>query len=99
MRRLKDNDKRVLFDAMVMRGFNPGENIITQGEVGGNFYLIKNGEVEVLTDKVLKLSLGEGCSFGEWALIYGCPRIATVTHMCKPRRKKRAQERAQEKAK
>lgn len=75
---LDDNDKSDIFEAMVLRRFNPGENIITQGDEGDNFYVINHGEVEILIDDALSSCQGEGGSFGELALIHGCPRAATV---------------------
>lgn len=75
---LDDNDKSDIFEAMVLRRFNPGENIITQGDEGDNFYVINHGEVEIFINDVLQSTQGEGGSFGELALIHGCPRAATV---------------------
>ncbi|KAL5253887.1 hypothetical protein ACHWQZ_G013599 [Mnemiopsis leidyi] len=75
---LDDNDKSDIFEAMVLRRFNPGENIITQGDEGDNFYVINHGEVEIIIDNILQSTQGEGGSFGELALIHGCPRAATV---------------------
>lgn len=54
------------------------EAIIRQGDEGDNFYIIDEGEVEVYVNNVPVVVLGEGCSFGELALIYGTPRAATV---------------------
>jgi len=75
---LDDNDKSDMFEAMVLQRNNPGEIVIAQGDEGDNFYVINQGEVEILVDNVLMSTLGEGGSFGELALIHGCPRAATV---------------------
>merc|ERR550534_1272974 len=56
----------------------PGEIIIQQGDEGDNFYIIDQGEVEIYVGGEKVLSIGEGGSFGELALIYGTPRAATV---------------------
>merc|ERR1711997_191376 len=56
----------------------PGEVIIQQGDEGDNFYIIDTGEVEVYVNGEKVLTIGEGASFGELALIYGTPRAATV---------------------
>ena len=40
--------------------------------------MINHGEVEIIIDNVLQSTQGEGGSFGELALIHGCPRAATV---------------------
>ena len=59
-----------------------GETIITQGEDGDNFYIVDAGECEVyISSKAgrrLVCVAGQGDSFGELALMYNCPRAATV---------------------
>jgi len=59
-----------------------GEVIIRQGEPGENFYLVRQGEVEVIKDdgmqKRVVATLGEGSCFGEEALLTGNPRNATI---------------------
>ena len=59
--------------------FKAGEVIITQGDKGDFFYIIYHGKVvfDVNGKKVGKA--GKGNSFGELALLYTCPRAATVT--------------------
>ena len=52
----------------------PGEVIIQQGDEGDNFYIIDQGEVEIYVDEKKVLSLGEGGTFGELALIHDNPR-------------------------
>jgi cAMP-dependent protein kinase regulator len=60
-----------------------GEDVIRQGDDGDNFYLVGEGELEVvITDgngnSRLVSTLVEGDMFGELALMYNCPRAATV---------------------
>ena len=52
--------------------------VIQQGDEGDNFYIIDNGEVEVYVNGEKVLTIGDGGSFGELALIYGTPRAATI---------------------
>ena len=57
----------------------PGQEVITQGDVGDRFYLIEAGEVEVLEDDVHRCYQRAGESFGEIALLRserGRPRSA-----------------------
>ncbi|KAK0396634.1 hypothetical protein QR680_001794 [Steinernema hermaphroditum] len=76
---LDKEEKKCIFDAMFPVDKNQGETIIEQGEEGDNFYVIDSGEVDVYVNNDYMLSIKEGGSFGELALIYGTPRAATVT--------------------
>lgn len=75
---LDENERSDIFDAMFPVSAIPGEVIIQQGDEGDNFYIIDSGEVEVYVNGEKVLTIGEGGSFGELALIYGTPRAATV---------------------
>ena len=57
----------------------PGEAIVTEGELGDDYYLIISGDVEITmgASKIRTMSAGE--SFGEIALLRECPRTATAT--------------------
>lgn len=64
--------------------FEPGENIIKQGEWGGNtFFVVSQGIADVFIDapnnQVLKVAeLKHGAQFGEMSVLAGVPRSATV---------------------
>jgi len=75
---LDENERSDIFDAMFPVTALPGEVIIQQGDEGDNFYIIDSGEVEVFVNGEKVITIGEGGSFGELALIYGTPRAATV---------------------
>merc|ERR1719192_2625540 len=75
---LDENERSDIFDAMFPVAAIPGEVIIKQGDEGDNFYIIDSGEVEVFVNGERVITIGEGGSFGELALIYGTPRAATV---------------------
>jgi cGMP-dependent protein kinase len=55
-----------------------GENIITEGEFGDKFYVLLEGSVGVIIENDEKKELGAGENFGELALMYNCPRTATI---------------------
>lgn len=57
-----------------------GQVLITQGDqVGDFFYVLQTGECSFTVDKKAVGTAGPGDSFGELALLYTCPRAATVT--------------------
>ncbi|MGA7264517.1 MAG: ATP-binding cassette domain-containing protein [Stellaceae bacterium] len=63
---------------MKKRYYAAGETIIREGEPGEEFFLISDGEVEVIRSDHEVARLGPGDFFGEVALISGEPRNATV---------------------
>ena len=70
-----------VIQVMFKRKVRKGEKIVTQGEKGDNFYLIGEGEfvfhIEFGDYCIKKTMSGKG-SFGELALLYECPRTASV---------------------
>jgi NADH dehydrogenase len=70
-------------DSIVPLRFSAGEIVIRQGEPGSRFYIVNEGEVEVIrdlgTDREQQLArLGPGQYFGEVALLKDVTRTATV---------------------
>ena len=58
--------------------FDSGEQIVTQGDTSGRFYMIINGSAEVRVNGHLVNMLGAGQHFGEYAVIDREPRRASV---------------------
>lgn len=65
-------------EKMTKRRFAAGETIVREGDPGEEFFLISEGEVEVIRAEHEVAHLGRGDFFGEVALISGEPRNATV---------------------
>jgi rhodanese-related sulfurtransferase len=72
-------------NCLVERPVVAGETIVTQGEPGDGYYIILEGEADVLEADAhtgvptLVNRLGDGDGFGEEALLADCRRTATVT--------------------
>jgi serine/threonine protein phosphatase PrpC/CRP-like cAMP-binding protein len=59
--------------------FDPGEDIIAQGESGEELYVILNGRVRLHLRGSFITELGKGAHFGEMALVDRSPRSASAT--------------------
>jgi CRP-like cAMP-binding protein len=86
-RRQKDNTKssnndtdelRDLIDAFVIKRCSKNDIIIQEGAQGDGFYVLSSGTVAVYESTAFKGNLYPGTGFGEIALLYSCPRTATV---------------------
>jgi putative ABC transport system ATP-binding protein len=69
-------------ERMKPRRMRPGDELVRQGEIGLEMFVIRNGRVEVVISEAKErrklAELGSGDFFGERALITGEPRMATV---------------------
>lgn len=74
---LSEDHKTILADALELVDFER-RTIISEGEVGDRFYMIKEGRVNVMKAETTVDKLREGDYFGERALIKDDVRAATV---------------------
>ena len=58
--------------------FPEASTIVAQGEPGRYFYIVERGQVQFVVDGKIKGTQDACSSFGELALIYSSPRMATV---------------------
>jgi len=74
-----------IIDAMFLKAVAKGEDVITEGDVGDYFYIVKSGHFDIFqtrdeqAQKVKVFEASAGFAFGELALLYNAPRAATVT--------------------
>ena len=65
-------------DMMELKRYSPGDEIIQQGAIGREFFVIGKGSVEIVVDGEVVNTLSDGAFFGEVSLIKEQPRNATV---------------------
>jgi cAMP-dependent protein kinase regulator len=75
---LSESELLTIINAMVQVDANKDDTIITQGESGDYFYVIKHGVVHYQVNGKKVGQATRGHSFGELALLYTSPRAATV---------------------
>jgi putative ABC transport system ATP-binding protein len=75
---LTPNELTNVAEHMTRRQYMPGEVIIREGDVGEEFFLISDGEVQIERQGNEIARLGSGEFFGELALLTGEPRNADV---------------------
>jgi cAMP-dependent protein kinase regulator len=75
---MNTKDLKVFIDAFEPTQVKKGVQIIQQGDQADFFYLIGEGEVSFHVNGVDVGNAAKEASFGELALLYACPRAATV---------------------
>jgi len=67
-----------MLKSAVQKSVKAGTKIVEKGQSGVGFYLILDGEAEVVADGKKLADLGPGSFFGELSVIDGAPRTADV---------------------
>jgi CRP/FNR family transcriptional regulator, cyclic AMP receptor protein len=75
---LSKRDLRQIASAADELDVEAGRELVTEGRVGHEFFLILRGEATVRRNKRKVATLGPGQYFGELALLHRGPRSATV---------------------
>lgn len=79
MKGLNETTRQQILEAMFERKVRAGEDVIRQGDIGDNFYVVESGSFSILIEGQGEVNrAGPGQSFGELALMYNQPRQATV---------------------
>ena len=76
--RLQEYELQDVVDSMVDEYVEAGEDINSRGRGGDKFYIMEEGEVDVFVKGKMVTTLSSGVSFGDLALMYNCPRAATI---------------------
>ena len=71
-----------LVDVFEPSSAHAGQVVIKQGDEGNDFYVMEKGIVDVYEGDRHVCALYAGTAFGEIALLYGCPRSATLRARC-----------------
>jgi CRP-like cAMP-binding protein/Zn-dependent protease len=64
---------------LVTRRVPAGQAVVSEGDPGDRYYVLREGQAEVSIAGGSIRRLGRGDAFGELALLFGQPRTATVT--------------------
>jgi cGMP-dependent protein kinase 1 len=75
---LSVNEMEDVIDSMQNYFAAEGDTIITEGEKGDVFYILERGTCEVMIQGKVVQRLEDGSYFGDLALMYNCPRKASV---------------------
>mmetsp|Transcript_118680 Transcript_118680/g.335692 ORF Transcript_118680/g.335692 Transcript_118680/m.335692 type:complete len:1002 (+) Transcript_118680:208-3213(+) len=75
---MEDSEMEAIVNVMEYYEYEVGETIVKQGNVGQYFFVAQEGVLEVFIDGVFVNAMGPGTAFGAIALVYDCPRTATV---------------------
>lgn len=75
---LEDAEVDAILTTMEYFQFSKGSVIVEQGKMGTTFFVTHSGTLEVSVNGNVVNTLMEGQAFGGLALLYNCPRTATV---------------------
>eukprot|EP00249_Psilotum_nudum_P013281 c24256_g1_i5 orf=316-1020(-) len=85
LKTLDKYERSAIADVLEHEYFEPGQDIVVEGQPGDKFYLLEEGEAEARAGGKIVMKYTRGDFFGELALLNNKPRAATVsaTTQCK----------------
>ena len=75
---LTSEQKNSITSVLSSQKFSPGQAIVSEGDPGSSYYIIKKGTVSVLKGKKELRQMTKGDAFGEQALYYNSLRTCSV---------------------
>ncbi|KAJ7379277.1 cGMP-dependent protein kinase 1 [Desmophyllum pertusum] len=78
LKKLEASQIREVVDCMFEKTWKKEEYIIKEGESGSHLYVLEEGKVKVMKEGAVLGQMGPGRVFGELAILYKCPRTASV---------------------
>ncbi|KAJ1430467.1 cyclic nucleotide-binding-like protein, partial [Ochromonadaceae sp. CCMP2298] len=75
---LRDYELEDVIDVMQAQYVEEAEVIIAEGDQGDLFYILEEGSCEIFIQGESLGLIDSGSSFGDLALMYNCPRAATI---------------------
>lgn len=82
---LDDKEMVIVVDAIEEMRYNPGDQVIVEGDQGDCMYVLESGSLSCTkvfpgnTEPTFLKNYTPGEGFGELALLYNAPRAATIT--------------------
>ena len=82
---LEAKELNIVIDAIEEVKLSAGENVILQGDQGDSMYVLESGSLDCTkvfpgkSEPTFLKTYQPGEGFGELALLYNCPRAATIT--------------------
>jgi len=76
---LGEEELDAILGTMEYYEFQRGDVVVEQGKMGTTFFVTQKGTLQVSVNGQVRNTLALGKAFGGLALLYNCPRTATVT--------------------
>lgn len=76
---LDEKEVETIMQTMEYFEFEQGDPVVIQGDVGNTFFVTHEGSLSVSMNGSVVNTMGRGKAFGGLALLYNCPRTASIT--------------------